>query len=203
MDIKNIYKKPKALNINVTNMLHMEQKIYKYEVILNLIRDNNHLRKIAKELNTNHMTIKRVLDSLVKENVLDVKKQGRNNIFSIKRTLEAQSVVFSAELYNFSRFINRHIELKQDIMKLKSLPLNIIVIFGSYAKGNATNKSDIDIYAETEDNKIKRELEKINSKFSVKIGRYNKDSLLIKEIERDHIIVKGVEQFYEKNKFFG
>ena len=194
--------KPKDLNNIVTNKLHMEHKLYKYEAVLNLLKSNNHLRQIAKDLSTNHMTIKRILDNLVRENVLDVKKQGRNNIFSIKKTLEAQNIVFSAELYNFNKFINKHIGLKQDIIKLKNLQVNLIVIFGSYAKGNETKESDIDIYVEIENNKIKKEIEKINPKFSVKIGNYSKDNLLIKEIEKDHIIVKGVEYFYEKNKFF-
>ena len=43
---------------------------------------------------------------------------------------------------------------------------------------------------------------KINSRLSIKIGKYNKDNLLIKEIEKNHVIIKGVEIFYEKYKIF-
>lgn len=194
--------KMKGLYTGVTNKLHMEQKIYKYEVILNLLKENSHLRQLAKDLEINHMTIKRVLDGLLKENILDVKKQGRNNIFSIKKTLEAQNAVYSAELYRFNKFINKHIQLKREIIELKKLSLKLILIFGSYAKGDESKESDIDIYVETKDEKMKKIIEKINSKFSVKIGMYNKNNLLIKEIEKNHVIIKGVEDFYEKNRVF-
>ena len=77
-----------------------------------------------------------------------------------------------------------------------------IILFGSYAKEIAKKDSDIDIYADTISKKVKNEIEKINSKINVKIGKYSKDSLLIKEIEKDHVIIKGIEVFYERNKFF-
>ena len=181
-------------------MLHMEQKLY--NVILNLLKRESHLRQISKDLKTNHMTVKRALDILIKENVLDVRKEGKNNIYSIKKTLEAQNFVFMAEIYKFNSLIKKHPELKQDLKELKKLPVGIIAVFGSYAKWAETDKSDIDIYIETQSDKIKREASKINRKFSIKTGLYAKDNLLIKEIEKNHIIVKGVEVFYEKNKFF-
>ncbi|MBI2101364.1 nucleotidyltransferase domain-containing protein [Candidatus Woesearchaeota archaeon] len=178
----------------------MKQKLY--NTILNLLNGDNHLRQIAKDIKTNHMTVKRALDILIKENVLDVRKEGKNSIYSIKKTLEAQNFVFMAEIYKFNSLIKKHPELKQDLKELKKLHINIIAVFGSYAKSIETDKSDIDMYIETQNGKIKREASKINRKFSIKTGLYAKDSLLIKEIEKNHIIVKGVEIFYEKNKFF-
>ena len=180
----------------------MEQKLYNYEIILNLLKSSNHLRQIAKDMDINHMTIKRALGVLIKENVLDVKKQGKNNIYSIKKTLEAKNFALMAEIYKLNNLIKAHPELKQSLKSLNNIPINLIVIFGSYAKGQETKNSDIDIYIETARSKIKKEASKINSKFSVKIGEYNRENLLIKEIEKSHIIVKGVGIFYEKNKFF-
>lgn len=77
------------------------------------------------------------------------------------------------------------------------------VFFGSYAKGLAKKDSDIDIYVETTDKKIKQDLELLDSRLSVKIGKYNRENLLIKEIEKNHVIIKGVEEYYEKTQFFG
>jgi len=59
----------------------------------------------------------------------------------------------------------------------------------------------IDIYIEVLDQKIKKELELCSSQLSVKIGKYDKKSLLIKEIEKNHVIIKGGEIFYGKYKF--
>src|SRR3989344_2378973 len=72
----------------------------------------------------------------------------------------------------------------------------------NYIRGIAKNDSDIDIYIETTNKKIKEEIALIDSKISVKIGEYNKSNLLIREIERNHVILKGVEIYYEHNKFF-
>ncbi|MBI4447428.1 nucleotidyltransferase domain-containing protein, partial [Candidatus Woesearchaeota archaeon] len=80
--------------------------------------------------------------------------------------------------------------------------IRLAILFGSYAKGTANKESDIDIYIDTKDANLKEEVELISSKISVKIGKYNKESLLIKEIEKAHVIIKGVELYYEKNKLF-
>ena len=180
----------------------MEQLSYKYEVVLNLLKKENYLRQIARDLKTNHMTIKRVLNQLLKEKVVDVREEGKNNVYSIKITLEAESMVYRAEHYKFTKLLRKHPELKLNIKSLKKLPVNLIIIFGSYAIGREKDKSDIDIYIETENRKIKEAALNINENFSVKIGKYSKESILIREIEDYHIIIKGVERFYEKNKFF-
>lgn len=179
----------------------MEQKLYNHEILLNLLKGENHLRQIAKELKMNHMTVKRALDTMVKGNVLDVKEEGKNNVFSIKKTLEAQNAALSAEIYKFSKFVKKHPELKREIIELRRLTA-MVLVFGSYAKETEAKESDIDIFIETDSAKIKGLASKLNDKFSVKTGKYDKNDLLIKEIEKNHIIVKGFEEFYEKSGFF-
>ena len=78
----------------------------------------------------------------------------------------------------------------------------LIIIFGSFAKFNAKSDSDIDIFIETTNRKIKSKVEGINSRISAKVGKFDKNNLLIKEIIKDHIIVKGVEYYYEKHNAF-
>ena len=75
-------------------------------------------------------------------------------------------------------------------------------IFGSYAKGTAKKDSDIDLYVETEDKTLKRRLELLDSRLSVKTGEFDANHLLIKEIIKDHVIVKGVERYIEKTWVF-
>ena len=179
----------------------MEQRLYNHEIILNLLKGDNHLRQIAKELKMNHMTVKRALDVMLKQNILDAREEGKNNVFSIKTSLEAHNAVLAAEIYRLNKFIKKHPELKREILELKKIPF-MVLIFGSYAKGIEAKDSDIDIFIETKDARIKNAVSKLNEKFSVKTGKYDKNDLLIKEIEKNHIIVKGFEEFYEKNRFF-
>ena len=76
------------------------------------------------------------------------------------------------------------------------------VLFGSYAKFNAKEDSDIDVYVETKDSKVKEKLSQISNRLSLKTGDFDLNNNLIKEIIKNHAIIKGVEVFYERTKFF-
>jgi predicted nucleotidyltransferase len=174
-----------------------------FEIILLLIRRDNHIRGIAKNLEESHSTILRRLNDLVKENVIDYKLEGRNKVFFIKKNLQAKNYVFNAERYKQIKLLKKYPELSviaEDT--LNACHENLIIIFGSHAKFIAKKDSDIDVYVETKDRKVKDKLESIHSKINVKIGSFDLNSPLIKEIIKDHVVLKGVEQFYEKIKFF-
>ena len=173
------------------------------EIILVLIKRKSHLREIARTLKKPHATVLRKLNDLVRMQILDYKIEGRNKVFFIKNNLNSKNYVYSAEIYKLSRLIEKYPELGvifEDIKK--SLPKLMIVLFGSYAKETAKQESDIDIYIETTNNSIKEKIKDINSRINVKIGKFDTNSLLIKEIIKNHVILRGVEQFYEKSRFF-
>ena len=208
LDVKEIVKEikknwPKDLNTIVIIMLHMSQKDYKIQIILSLLNKSNHVRGLAKELETNQTTIARKLNELHAENIVDFKIQGKNKVFDLKKTLESKNNIFIAEQNKLNYIIKKYPGIKEITEKIhENKKIRLAILFGSYAKFIAHNTSDIDIYIETKDSNIKKELELINSKLSVKIGLYDKENLLIKEIEKNHVIIKGIELFYEKNKFF-
>lgn len=179
----------------------MEQISYDFEVVINLLRKENHLRGLAKDLGINHMTVKRATGKLIKENIIDVRILGKNNIFSIKKTIEARNKILMSEYYKLNKLLSKHPKLRKNIEQLMKLETELIIIFGSYAKGTETKNSDIDLYLQTTNTKIRNEAKNINPQFSVKIGEYDLNNLLIKEIIKNHVIIKGVEKFYEKNKF--
>ncbi len=167
--------------------------------ILVLLKGNFHLREIARLLKVSHSTLSRKISELVKDNVIDYRKEGKNKVFFIKNNLKAKNYVYSAEIYKLSKLLNKHPELSiifEDIKK--TVPNGMILLFGSYAKGNPKPHSDIDIYTETKNYKA----QELNSKIKVKTGKFDINSLLIKEIVKNHIIIRGIEEFYEKNEFF-
>ncbi|MCD4666552.1 hypothetical protein K8R47_01960, partial [archaeon] len=59
----------------------MEQKDYKLEIINELLKEENHIRGIAKNLKINHMNILRKINELSKENVVDYKEKGKNKTY--------------------------------------------------------------------------------------------------------------------------
>jgi len=184
-------------------MLHMEQKDYKLEIIGELLKEQNHARDIAKKLEINHMIIIRKLKELLGENVVDYIQKGKNKTYFLKKTIEAKAFILKYEYYKIIQILKKYPNLRNVFEKIQeNKKIRLAVLFGSYAKHNAGRNSDIDIYVESNDKNLKKELEKINSRLSIKIGKFDLSALLVKEIIKNHVIIKGVEEYYEKIKFF-
>lgn len=197
------YEKTEHLNTNITNMLHMSQKCYKLEIVNRLLKKESHIRSLAKTLGTNQMMISRRINELVKENVADYRTEGKNKVFFLKKTIEARNYALTTEHYKLNKTLKKYPHLRRIIKKIQeNKKINLTILFGSYAKRLAKKDSDIDIYIETKNKKIKQDLERLDSKLSVKIGKYDKTNLLIKEIEKNHVIIKGVEDYFKNNQFF-
>jgi predicted nucleotidyltransferase len=169
------------------------------EIINLLLRSESHVRGVAKKLGESHSTVLRRLNSLKKENVVDSNVEGKNKIFFLKDNIITKNYIKKAELQKLSNLLRKYPELGilfEDI--LKKTDDKLIVLFGSYAKGLAKKDSDIDIYVETKNRSVKKAIEDIHSKISVKIGAFDTKSPLIKEIIKDHVIIRGIEVFYDK-----
>jgi predicted nucleotidyltransferase len=173
------------------------------DIVLALMKGESHIRELARSLNIPNTTVLRELHRLVRAHVLDCKKEGKNKVFSLRKTVEAQSYVFIAERYKLLRLLQKHQELSVIIEGIfGKCGERLIILFGSYAKGTAKKESDIDIYIETNNRKVKKEIESLHSSLWVKTGKFKTDSLLIKEIVKNHVILRGAEDFYEKTGFF-
>ncbi len=183
-------------------MNHVVQ-ILTNDIILVLLRDPLHARGIAEILERSHSTVIRRLQELVEENVLDFTLEGRNKVYSLKRSIEGRNAAIVAELYKQSQVVADYPLFRGIIRTVLELQeVQIALIFGSYAKGAAHERSDIDLFIETDDRNLKKRLEENYTALSVKIGLFDLDNPLIREIVKDHIIIKGVEKYFEKTKFF-
>lgn len=176
---------------------------YEMEVILSLLKEEKHGRALAKELKTSLTRIQKILNELRNNNVVDYKEVGKNHIYFIKKNLVAKSLVLNAEKYKFIKILSKYPILEhlfQEIIEKSNSKL--IILFGSYAKEIPHKNSDIDIYIDTTNQQIKKDVEKINDLISVKIGKFNKEEILIKEIIKNHVIINEGEEYYEKLGFF-
>lgn len=159
--------------------------------------------ELAEKLKTNHMKILRWAKQLIEENVLDSLKRGRNRQYSLKATMEAKNYLFMAELYRLNTLVSRYPSLRRVISAVQNdKRIRLAVMFGSYSDFSASKNSDVDIFVEGNDQKIREDLERKDSRASIKLGSYDGDSLLFKEIWKKHVILKGVEEYYGKTKFF-
>ena len=176
---------------------------YQYEILLLLLKKQMHGRELAKELKTSLTRVQSILSELRSSNILDYKVEGKNHVYFIKRNMVSKSFILNAENYKLAKIMCKYPELEpifQDV--IKKTRCRLILLFGSYAKSTSGKDSDIDIYIETTDQKVKEEVQKIYGSISVKIGIFNPEDLLIKEIIKNHAIIKGGEEYYEKLKFF-
>ena len=184
-------------------MKHMVQKWNnnELEIILQLLKSSKHIRAIAKEINEPHVTILRRLNELVNKNVLDFRREGKNKIFFLRDNIITKSYIYRAEHYKLEKLVNKSPEMMIIIEEiLKKTKAELILLFGSYAKFKAKKDSDIDVYIETGNRKVKKAISEINSNLSIKIGPFNLKSLLIKEMIDNHVIIRGVERFYSKKE---
>ena len=176
---------------------------YTYEVILLLLKKEMHQRQLAKELKTSLTRIQSILKQLRDINAIDYKEAGKNHEYFIKKNLISKSLILNSENYKLIKLLRKH-GILEPLFKeiIDKYPDEMIILFGSYAKGTEKKDSDIDIYIDTKNKAIKEKIQLINDSISVKIGKFNKDDLLIKEIIKNHIIIQGGEKFYERLRFF-
>lgn len=181
----------------------MSQNSYDVRIVAALLKAETHIRGLAAALHTNQTTIARKVFELHKNNVVDFKYEGKNKVVFLKKSLEAKQYAYRVETQRLLDLVKKYPSLRRVIELIqKNAKIHLAVLFGSYAKGIAHRESDIDIYIGTLNMGLKKEIETLDTKLSVKIGRYNQESLLIKEIEKNHVIIKGAETYYEKNKVF-
>jgi len=193
---------PQPLSHIGSKMNHVEQNLTN-EIIALLLNEDLHPRAIADRLASNHVTVLRKLRDLEQENIVDFRIEGKNKTYTIKQSLEGRNAAMIAELYKQSRVISRYPVLRGVFETIRELPdVPLALLFGSYAKGLATKESDIDIFLETADPSRKKQLEQTHSLLSVKIGRFDTDDLLVREMMKDHIIIRGVELYFERTGRF-
>jgi predicted nucleotidyltransferase len=145
----------------------------------------------------------RKLKEMVGENILDFTVEGKNKVYFLRKSIEGRNAVLAAELYKQSRLVMKYPLLRGIIRAVVDMhDIRLALIFGSYAKGTAHDRSDIDLFIETEDRTLKKKLEGQYPALNVKIGRFDQNSPLVREMLNDHIIIRGVEEYYEKTRFF-
>jgi len=157
--------------------------------------------EVARKLKMNQKTVSNVLNNLEKEHILKFSHEGRNKYYLLNRfNPEIKEVIKFIDIKRKIDFLEKNKKIRELFEKLEQKTKGILVIFGSYAKQINHENSDLDVFIigqidETED------LEKI---YNIKINiikstrkKFNKNDIFIKEITKNHIILKGLEDFVE------
>ncbi len=214
--------KSKPLNTSDIIMLSNDNKMLsekkKMETKLKLIdlleqhKDGVHLRELSRLLKTGLPNVTRYVGILERESV--IKKQKDANLLKLKLK-ESQKTIAYLKQVSTERFLAlpKKIQITiTDFLNILEIKPLITIIFGSYAKGNYTKESDIDILlvfqkVENEqqiENTAKRIGMRTNTTISSVYLNYknfeknflNKEHDFSKEIRQKVIILSGVELYY-------
>ena len=98
------------------------------------------------------------------------------------------------------KFIEKYKKFTELFSKFELRTKGILVVFGSYANFSPNERSDLDILIIGKNEEIKDLEELYNIKINIiRIDKNNfdKNDTLIKETIKNHVILKGVEDFIE------
>lgn len=196
----------------VVLLLHM---LYKYHInqttlrILGLFRSNYkislYLREIARAVQVDAKAVKLHLNRLEKANIITSIQKGKNREYSLnlRNYLTLQYMILSEALMTVE-YLSSNFEVKKLVSETTESLGKTVILFGSFAKGNMTRESDIDILVISEKktnlSSFKEVGSLLNREISVKCMSEEQFSNglvindpLIAEVVADHIILKGID----------
>lgn len=169
------------------------------------------INEISKKLNEYYSFVHRTVNKLHKEGVIIKIKAGKSYLCSLNLENEKTlALIKLGEIEKKEEFYNANKELKlilDDFVEsaLKQHGVAAIVLFGSYAKGQETGESDVDMLIIT---KRKIDIDKTAKEIYAKYGKdispilmspndfkKQKDKAVLKEIIANHYVLYGAENF--------
>jgi len=181
--------------------------------ILNLFRSNLFLRAsirdIMKKLKSkSYQRIHEAIQNLVTKNILKSEKMGANSVISLNFSREAMRNFAYLDEHEASDLPNY-----SKIMEIKEISDYLILVTGSYARGNFTKKSDLDLVIIVPDKEnpvfVQKLVENITLLYLPKVHLYvftkkdfiemlkDKGQTYGKEIVENRKILKNAQIFYE------
>ena len=171
-----------------------------------------HLRGLSRVVKTGLPNVRRFLVNLEDENVVKVEKSANLSIFKLKESEKTMAYLKQVHTERFLDLPGRIRLAISDFLKDIEISPLIALIFGSYASGNYTEESDIDLLLVFQKVDGRAEFERVagrigmrtNTKLSpiyISYPNFKKNFLdknhdFSKEIRQNAIIINGIENYY-------
>lgn len=180
--------------------------------IIGLFRSNYlnqfYIREMAKLIGKSHVSLLPHLKKFEKDKLLLSKQIGKSKVYSINfNNNQAREFLYLSEKKKTLDFLDKNFFIKKIYDEFINNTNDCLVLFGSYASGNFTDESDIDLLhigsiKENEKKKI-RDFGKIYKKEVHLVAmtsrqfkeQLSKQSSLVKEIIKNHIILYNHDTF--------
>lgn len=183
---------------------------------LNNVNNQFTINAVSKQIKTTYKMTYKFMQKLIKEDLIKGEKQGKSTLckFNYKN---ANENVFYVEALKTNSVLFKNKDLSILLNDLKAKYHNIfytLILFGSYAKDMQTKNSDIDLLAIIpKSENIDKNERLINSQLSLSplkthliVVRDNDFTQMLnnkqatnvaKEVINNHIIIKGIENYYD------
>ncbi|MCX6750570.1 MAG: nucleotidyltransferase domain-containing protein [Candidatus Pacearchaeota archaeon] len=175
--------------------------------------ENNTIRGISRKLNKSYTLTYNNISDLEKKEFIKKKSVPPAQIITLN--MQAQIELFiEIEFKRKSNFLKKYpwarLMLK-DIIKNSSNPFFVLIVFGSYAKGLQTEKSDLDLLMVVQTKEEKKIMKNIVQEIYTKVKKSliivdlkdfkemlsNSEKLNVgNEAKKNHILLYGTEQYY-------
>ena len=168
-----------------------------------------HIREIARDIQIDVKAVGIQLNRLEKANVLSSALRGRNKEYQLNLSNPVTIYyIILAEAFASIIYLEKYFLVKKLTSEIANKIEGTIILFGSFARGEATEESDIDLFVISEkkaDAEAVSEVgrlmgREINMKSTGKKQFLNglmENDPLIKEVVSSHIVIKGVDQLVE------
>lgn len=166
-----------------------------------------HLREIAREIQVDVKAVQLQLKRLEKMNILSSILKGRNKEYHLNLSNSiTKHYIVMAETFASIRYLGKNFLIKKITDTIGNQIEGIIVLFGSFAKNQATKESDIDIFVISEkkprSSAILEARDTVGRVISIKssskeqfMKRLEGRDPLVREVVSNHVILKGVDGF--------
>ena len=167
------------------------------------------LKKIQERTKLSYEPVHRIIGQLVNKKLLLEKKFGKTLVYSLDSTKEKIKIAFIFYANEKKeKFEEDYGKVYRALLKVNEGDIDFLAVFGSYAKGNPTKNSDVDVLCVSSNkNKVESKLKGLryetNLEFTPVVMSKTEFAKIKKENEQfwkdlvDYgIIFKGYELFY-------
>ncbi len=184
-----------------------------FEILLVLFAEKEaNLSTIAKHTGLSGMGVSKIVKRLEENNLVGVTRMGRNSVVRLNKTGENGEVFALAEKYKFEKFVDSHSELKGFLVGLRERVKergDFVLLFGSYAAGEESPQSDLDLLIVSPDGETASIIKKLAVLVDSRIApvtirskdfmeQYRKNHRLYREIvDGKRILISGEYAFWK------
>jgi predicted nucleotidyltransferase len=186
----------------------------KESTVINYLINNKtkelNIKNLSNSLKIDYKNIYNIIKRLEKKKVLILEKFGNSS--KIKLIQRINPIIYQSEFERRNKILKDKnlLVMLNNYKKGISTKFFSILLFGSYAKGNQTKRSDIDlIFIFQDEERFEDEIIKINQTMPLNLHTlvfserqfiemmHSHEPNVIKEVLENNIILYGIEYYYE------